>query len=197
MPRKLITAPTLEPLTLTETKDHLHIDVATHDALISELIPAARRHAEIYCERALLTQTWDVFLDGFPLPLTRGVIEIPLGELQSITDINYIDGAGVNQLLATSVYQVDAVSEPARVAPKSGQVWPATLLEMNVVTIRFVAGYGNSPGDVPAGIREAMLMLIAHFYEHRESVIVGTIVSEMKQSTNWALDSYRILKDVY
>ena len=35
--------------------------------------------------------------------------------------------------------------------------------------ITFTAGYG-SPSDVPAAIRQAMLLLISHWYDHRSAI---------------------------
>lgn len=191
MARTLITAPAVEPLTLQETKDHLRIDVATWDALISELIPVARRHAENYCQRALITQTWDLVLDCFP-----ATIEIPLPPLQSVTSIDYTDTAGAAVLLAAARYQVDIVGAPGRIAPTFGESWPAARAEMNAVTVRFVAGYGASGGAVPAGIRQGLLMLIGHLFERRETTIVGTIISQVPQATDWLLDPYRVMKPV-
>jgi uncharacterized phiE125 gp8 family phage protein len=46
---------------------------------------------------------------------------------------------------------------------------------MATVTVRFVAGYGANPGDVPEPLRQAMLLLIGHYYENREAVAAGTL----------------------
>jgi uncharacterized phiE125 gp8 family phage protein len=193
MAKSLITAPLLEPLTLIETKDHLRYTASDQDALISELIPAARRFAENYCQRALITQTWDFTLDRFPG--WRAAIELPFAPLQSVTTITYTDTAGNPIVLSASLYQVDAVSEPGRVAPVFGGIWPQTQAELNAVTVRFIAGYGNSPGDVPAGIRQGMLMLIGHLFERRESSAALTI-SKVPQAHEYLFDPYRILKAV-
>ena len=36
-------------------------------------------------------------------------------------------------------------------------------------TITFTAGYGADPSDVPAPLRQALLLLVAHGYAHRET----------------------------
>jgi uncharacterized phiE125 gp8 family phage protein len=193
MAKSLVTVPALEPLTLTETKDHLRYTASDQDALISELIPAARRFAENYCQRALITQTWDFALDRFPG--WRVPIELPFAPLQSVTTITYTDAAGNPIVLAASLYQVDAVSEPGRVALVFGEFWPQTQAELNAVIVRFIAGYGDSTGDVPAGIRQGMLMLIGHLFERRESSAALTI-SKVPQAHEYLFDPYRILKAV-
>jgi uncharacterized phiE125 gp8 family phage protein len=193
MAKSLITAPALEPLTLIETKDHLRYTASDQDALISELIPAARRFAENYCQRALITQTWDFTLDRFPG--WRVPIELPFAPLQSVTSITYTDTAGDPIVLDASLYQVDAASEPGRVAPAFGESWPVTRAELNAVIVRLIAGYGDSPGDVPAGIRQGQLMLIGHLFERRESSAALTI-SKVPQAHEYLFDPYRILKAV-
>lgn len=195
MAMKLVTPPAREPLTLAQTKDHLRVTHATDDAHISVLIPAARRWAESYSRRALITQTWDFKADRFNAWGDQ-IVELPLPPLQSVTSINYIDDAGASQLLDAADYQVDADSAPARLAPIFGTRWPATYSQLNAVTVRIVAGYGDSPGDIPEGIASAMLMLIGHLYEHRESVVIGAAVNKMAASHEWLLDPYRVMKAV-
>jgi hypothetical protein len=76
MALKLNTAPTGEPVTLAEAKAHLRedlVDVA-NDALITNLIVAARMHAENVCRRAFITQKWDLYLDAFPLQSYYGIL---------------------------------------------------------------------------------------------------------------------------
>jgi len=48
----------------------------------------------------------------------------------------------------------------------------------NAVTVRFVAGYGDA-GDVPQAIKQAILILIAHWYEQRDPVEAGNIAPIM------------------
>ena len=35
------------------------------------------------------------------------------------------------------------------------------------IEIRFTAGYGAAPGDVPEALRQGLRLLVAHLYEHR------------------------------
>jgi len=75
---------------------------------------------------------------------------------------------------------VDSVSQPGRLVLKSGQSWPsATLRPANAIVIRFVAGWA-SLGELPLRIKQAMLLLIGHWYENREATITGTISREIE-----------------
>lgn len=186
MSLKLITAPTAEPVTLLEAKDHLRVDGADEDALISVLITAARKWCEEYTGRQFVTATWDWTMDSFCPSFVA-----PIPPLQSVTSIKYLDTAAVEQTLASSVYRVDAVSEPGRIALDYGQSWPSTHPVINAVTIRFVAGYG-APQAVPEPIRQAMLILIGEMYEQREESLVGTIQSSVPFGVRALLTPYKV-----
>src|SRR5512139_2288241 len=108
---KLITAPTVEPVTTAETKSHLRVDTTADDTLIGTLITAARQDSEEYLNRALVTQTWDLYMDGFP---TTTKIKVPLPPLQSITSIKYYDEDDVEATMTATDYIVDTVSEPGQ-----------------------------------------------------------------------------------
>jgi len=85
-------APTAEPVSLEEAKWHLRIDTDDNDYIIEGLIKAAREHAEAVLNRALLSQTWCMYLEDWPDD--EDYIEIPYPPLQSITSIIYTDYNG-------------------------------------------------------------------------------------------------------
>lgn len=55
------------------------------------------------------------------------------------------------------------------------------------------------PDDVANGlvinsaIKQAMLMTIAHWYEHRESVVIGVVSKEIEEGTWRLIQPYRIM----
>lgn len=160
----LVTAPAVEPVGLQEAKDHLRIDTADEDALIDSFIMVARQKVESHTGRSLITQTWDWKLDRF-----RHLFEVPKGKLQSVTSVKYFDSDNVEQTVASTVYEVDAVSEPGRIREADGQTWPNHFNRLNAVTIRFVAGYGATGNFVPWPIKAAMLLMVGHLWCNREA----------------------------
>ena len=163
----LVTAPAMEPVTLIEAKLHLRVDHDTENTLINGYIELARLEVEKITRRALITQTWDLWMDAFP---DDDELKLPKPPLQSITSIKYYDVNNVEATMSSSDYFVDMKSTPGRVGLASGKSWPGTALrDLSGVVIRFVAGYGSLNTDVPRNQRLAMMLLIGHYYENREA----------------------------
>ena len=184
---KLVTPPEVEPVTLDEAKAHLRLDTDADDAYVSALITAARERIELFLRRALITQTFEYTLDGFPaspsLIYSTSVIDLPRPPLQSVESIKFIDTGGNVRTLPSESYVVDASSdEIGRVALAWTQYWPITRCSINSVVIRFVAGYGDAPEDIPQAIRQGILIEISNLYEDREDVVVGQNISMLSLS---------------
>jgi uncharacterized phiE125 gp8 family phage protein len=163
------TPPTDEPLTLEEVKLHLRLDETdvTEDALLNDLILAAREAVEARINRALMTQTIQLVLDGWPC---EG-IELPRPPLQSLTSITYTDYLGTAAIVPAASYFLDDENSPARVQLAYGQTWPqVSLRSSGAIVVEFVAGYGDESTDVPQSLLQAMLLLVGHWYETREAV---------------------------
>lgn len=173
MALSLVTAPAREPIDLASAKVHLRVDTDDENTLIDGLIKSAREYVESATGRALLTQTWDLKLDGF----WCGALELPKAPVSAITSITYLDMNGASQTWASANYLTDLPAGPkaskARITTAYAVVAPSTYDVMNAVTVRFVCGYGSSGDRVPAALRQAMLLLIGHWYQAREAVVVG------------------------
>jgi uncharacterized phiE125 gp8 family phage protein len=195
----LVTGPALDPVSLAEAKAHCRATSTDEDGLIAGYILAARQHIETVCNRALITQTLDLFIDrdwpyffDFEWRCNRRLIELPRAPAQSVTSISYVDSAGASQTLATNQYAVDVSTPIGRIEPSYDVVWPTVRNQAKAITVRFVAGYGSSPGSIPEPIRQAMLLLIGHWYEQRETVNVGNITGELPFATSALLSPYRV-----
>lgn len=200
--------PNEEPVATSEALEHLRVDEVEDWTYVNTLISAARNHVESVTRRALVTQTLQLTLDHFPgvahgiLDLRMQpdqltgygndwVIRLPRSPLQSVTSIQYVDDAGDTQTLASSKYIVDASSQVPRITPAYTEVWPTTRPIPNAVTISFVAGYGAA-ADVPAALKQAMLILIGTMFEHRESVVLGTIATRIPHTFDYLVAPYRV-----
>ena len=172
---KLVTPPSIEPVTLAEAKAHLRLDTDTDDAYVSALIVAARERVELFLQRALITQGFEYTLDQFP---AKSFIDLPRPPLRSVEWVKYIDTSGNQQTLPSETYVVDASSnEMGRVALAWNQFWPITRWPINSVVIRFIAGYGDKAEDVPQAIRHGALIEISSLYENREDIVIGQSIN--------------------
>lgn len=182
---RIITPPADEPVSLIEAKLHCKIEVDEDDALVEGLIAAAREFVENQTHRAFIDRTLELVIDHFPC---REII-FPVTPVLSIDSIKYDDDDGTEQTIDVGDYQVDLFSEPARIWPSVDFSWPSTVGNPNAVRIEFTAGYGDdgasggSPADTAANVpqiaKQAILMIVAHWYANRETVIVGQEAKEI------------------
>lgn len=160
----LLVPPATEPVTLAEAKAWLRIETADDDALVASLVRSARGMVEAAARRVLVTQTWRLLLDTWPAPTGGGpVLPLPLAPVSGIAGVMIKDRIGQSQAVASDQYWlVGAPDEPklffTRQQPEPGQP--------DGIAIDIVAGYG-APEDVPEPLRQAVLILVAHFYENR------------------------------
>jgi uncharacterized phiE125 gp8 family phage protein len=156
----------------------------TLDQLLARFIRTARQMAETATRRALITQTLDLYLDSFPF----WEVTLPRPKLQSVTSITYVDDNGVTQTLDTSLYLVDTTTEPARITPAFGEVWPTTRWQTNAVRIRYVAGYGATAASVPECVKDWMLFQINTMWNTRQKFTISTGRAALTQIPNDYID---------
>lgn len=174
----LVSAPAVEPVTLSEAKLFLKEDGSENDALITSLLVTARRACEEFTKRAFITQTWKLVLDRFPQEEDLDELEFMLGladqktiqlsrqPIQSITSIKTTDTANTQTTVAAATYTLD--QSGGRVLLNSGYSWPTSLRANAAVEITTVNGYGATGGDVPDPIKQAILFYTNAMYASRQ-----------------------------
>lgn len=191
---KLYTAPVAEPVTAEEMKLYLRVDSTDEETLVGSLIAAARRHVELITGRALITQTWDGWLDAFPP--NSGEIVLPFGKAQKLTTFSYTDIDGTEAAVDSATYDLDADSDPGRIVLKYGETWPAvTLATKNPIKLNWDCGYGLAV-SVPEDIKTAIKWMVADLFENRgptaASMTPGATISN--RAVEMLLAPYRIWK---
>ncbi len=158
-------APAQEPVSLADAKAHLRVDSADDDALISRLITGARSELERGLGRALITQGWTYWLDAWPAGYA---VALPLAPVQSVEAVRVYAMDDSFATLPASGYLLDGMGSLPRLIRRGAIAWPQPLRPGNGIAIDFTAGHGALPTDVPAALRVALLVLVGHWYEHRE-----------------------------
>jgi uncharacterized phiE125 gp8 family phage protein len=172
---RLITPPTLLPVTVAAAKDYLRIDdsTTTIDEQVERMIRAAATVIENYCNISIMPQTWElreVSLDS--------QIALPRPPLTGVTSIKK-SYYGTETTVETSVYGVNTTY--SQVYKKSGQAWPTPA---DYYLIRYATGYA-SLSAVPAAISQAVLDLAAFKYENIDNQSIPTALYDQ-------IDSYKV-----
>jgi uncharacterized phiE125 gp8 family phage protein len=178
-------------VSLDEMVSHLRReDTEEDDQYIEACIAAATAHVENFTGLALADQTWEYFLDDFPAtlagltPLRNAPISLPKPPLLEVLNVWYRDTAGATVELTGLPYEMPSGDRPThgKIYTAVNGYWPDTDGLTGAVRIRFRAGFAdesaspfvNYAGEVPAMLKQAIMLYAATFYANREPIIVGT-----------------------
>ena len=175
-------------LEVAEVRAWLNLTLTDDDALLQDLIDTATEVIENRTGLILMSTTMEMYLDKFP----RWTILIPGVPLQTVSNVSYMDDDGNYVQLDANEYQIDIYSQPGRLAPVPNTHWPCTPQRLNAVQIGYLSGFGAAGDLVPQDIRQAGLQLIAHWYEHRESVSAESRVQEVPQTIEYTLAAHDV-----
>ncbi|WP_116652871.1 head-tail connector protein [Pelagibacterium sediminicola] len=181
----LLAGPAQEPVSLVQAKAHLRVDDDAEDGLIESLITAARVHIEGVTGRALLEQSWRLVRDDWP---ANGIVMLPVGPVQSLDEIRTYDEHGEPHIIDTEGALLDGHGIPPRVVLPGNR---PSIRERLGVEIDYTAGYGKAPEDVPADLIQALLTLVAYWYENRDAVLAVGAAGIIPSGFDRILASYR------
>lgn len=153
----LVTPPAAQPITLTEVKEQARVSHDDEDLLLQHYIDAATAWLDGpagILGRCLVTQTWRAELAVVTRP-----VHLPFPD--SVIDSAVFSDEEGGDL----AYHVVMQDQRPLLRPTTRVGRPAA--------ITFTAGYGG-PTDVPAAIRQAMLLLVTQWYEHRQVTGAGS-----------------------
>ncbi|MBX9710085.1 MAG: head-tail connector protein [Xanthobacteraceae bacterium] len=183
----LLTGPASEPLSLTEAKDFLRVEHDDDDSVIAALIGAARNHVEALTRLGLMMQTWRIVLDRWP---EQGRIKPRLGPLQSLAAARVYNEANVASVVDTGRFVIDraagTIAAPCWSLPPPGRAVAGIELDVAI-------GFGAASTDMPQVLLQAIRMLVAHWYENRSLVTIGSSVAMLPPSVNAMISSYRVM----
>lgn len=167
---RITAEPSSEPLTVAEAKLHLNLAsaVTAHDAEIAAFITAARKVVEDSTGRSLISTQWELTRDSFPY--SQLWMHIPRSPLQTIDEVTFLDIDLAEQTWDSTNYTVSTTREPGRLMLRYQKIWPYPIYQPDSVKVLFTAGYGDDGSDVPEPLKQAMKLLLSHYFEHRSAV---------------------------
>lgn len=165
-----VTAPTADLLDLAEVKAHLRaVEFTDDDALIEGLVATATGHLDAepgILGRALITQTWALTMAS---PPAGTCLVLPIPAVQEVSAIKYFDADDAEQTFAADQYRLIPRADDALVELVPDASWPDVGPRSDAFRVEYVTGYGDVASDVPQPIRQAALLLVAHWYDNREA----------------------------
>lgn len=182
-PATITTPAASEPVSEAEAKAQCSVESADtyFDDLLNRLIQSARAHVERYCGVRFATQTVSIKCDSF-----ADMDRLPEAPISSVTSISYVDTDGDAATVSSDVYELRSDGLEAAIVLKFGQAWPS-IQPGSRITMIAVVGTATVPKDV----KHAMLMLIAHWFRTRESVVVGESAVTAPNSVDDLLSNHR------
>jgi uncharacterized phiE125 gp8 family phage protein len=163
MTARVLTHPTTWGVTVAEAKEQARVLTNAEDALVARHLAASLAYCEHFTNRAFEPQVWEIVLDRFPA--ASGAIEVP-GRLIAVSAVSYADAAGDPQVMDPLTYVLDTISTSGWILPVT--TWPAPIMA-TINAVRVVATVGDG---TPPDVKQAIVMLAAHYYAEREGAAI-------------------------
>lgn len=178
------------PVSLAEAKTHLRVDLSDDDNYIESLIIMATHVVEQYTRLFIVENTVDVYYDQFP-----DYFNLQYGNLQTVVHLKYYDTDNSQQTLDSSNYEMDKYAQPALVYRAKGVNWPETYDRPNAVHLRFTGGieFQEYDAKLPRPLKHAILLLIGHFYENRQTV-ADKVQYQIPMTVEYLLNPFVVLE---
>lgn len=161
---KQLTPPAAPAIALADLTDHLRLAHGFSDPALDE--PAAQRvlagataAIEMALGVALIRQSWEWRFDRWPQP---AYARLPYRPVLSVEAVEILAADGAAEPVAPSRWRLDgdALRAVSGCLPAPGR---------GGALVRFTAGYGDAPETIPADLRQALLLLSAHYFERRHA----------------------------
>jgi uncharacterized phiE125 gp8 family phage protein len=198
---RLIEAATTHPVSLDDAKLHCRVVDTDQDSVLQAIVIAAEEFVAQRTGRRLAPETHRIERSCW----WSCDLAIPAAPLRTVTEVSYLDAEGDEIVVDPSSYRW-------RRTPAGGEIWLLDSFDLpelaeerkDAVRITLEAGYSDpaetpSSGDdpeltLPVRIRQAILLLVGHWFEHREAVVTGTIATTIELAVDALLSQLRIFR---
>lgn len=169
----VIIPPTEPPVSLTDMKIHLRQDETADDSMIEALTTAATQYVEKVTGLALVDQTLELRLDGYPV---SRFIQLRGPLLQNLS-FKYTDEAGDLQDVDSDLYIVESSLKNVapRIVPAYNATWPYAIPVSDSLRIQWRAGFVDLTGSpteamtqIPGPLLSAVKLHVEAHYDRDE-----------------------------
>jgi uncharacterized phiE125 gp8 family phage protein len=149
--------------------DHLRLgtgfaDDGSQDAILEAYLRAAMAAIEGRTGKAILERTLEWELGRWSDSERQGLPVAPVGAILSVT---LVTSDGVAMPVDPARYRLERDQHRPRLA---GATMLPTIPAFGFARVVLTAGYGADWDDVPADLRQAVLLLAAYYYDNRAQV---------------------------
>ncbi len=177
----LITAPTAEPLTVTQAKLFLRIDTTDEDNFIGECITAARNKVEEITHRQLMTAVYRYSTNQL---ICGNAILLPKPPVVSVAAVNAVNSDGVVSTLNASTYIIPIDAQPGQVIFTTTPDFDSR--RPDALRVTFTAGYGTASSFIPSALIQGMYLLLEPFYRRSaDQAVFDCVESLIMQHIAW------------
>lgn len=185
---KRTTPSTFEPVSVQRAKHNSNIPDTekAFDSFLQDCVKAARDYIEKQLGCCICEASYTLTLSKFP----TYAIPIPVWPVQSVESIAYKDTNNANQAVTFANIVQPINDDRYSIYLADWEAFPTSRDTPNAITVSFTAGW-SSQETIPPTIARAILMMVSHWFENRETVLIGTASKELEFSVNALLDSIR------
>lgn len=195
-PYQVITPPSVLPVTVAEFREQLRLPCLNQedDDYLKNILAAATKFAEKYTHLTFIDTGYLTYRTGFTANCySAECFELRKAPFSSLTSIQYLV-ADTLTIVASSVYYVTASNDYSSVFLKDGETWPTDAdIRLQNIQIKFVAGYGASPDDVPEDIKMAIMQHGVAIYENRGDCDSASVTSSLPNYSKQVYDLNKIV----
>lgn len=179
----------LAVLPVAQFKEHLRLgtgfgDDGVQDGVLETYLRAALAAVEARTDKVLIERDFVWTVTAWR---DLGAQTLPVAPVSTITALVIVDRLSAETVIDAGRYLLDKDTHRPRIV-SSSFVLPSVPVA-GQARIEFTAGYGSTWGDLPADLAHAVMLLAAHFYEHRHETAVSA--SAMPFGVNMLLERYR------
>lgn len=158
---------------VAEFKDHLRLgtgfaDDGDQDALLKALLRASMAAIEARTGKAVLTRVFSWTVTAWR---EAGGQALPVAPVSVIQSVVIVDRDGEEKAADPGVYRLVPDTHRPRLEANGAQL-PGIPVGGSARVV-FEAGFGPDWADVPSDLAQAVFLLAAHYYEHRQEAQLG------------------------
>lgn len=179
-------------LPVEEFKAHLRLGSgfgtdSVQDAVLVSFLRAAVTAVEARTSKVLFERE---FMAGFMTWREADAQALPVAPVSLVSNVVLVDRSGVRTEVDAGAYWLERDPHCPRVRSVGARLPAVPYAGMAEVVL--TAGFGAAWGDIPADLRQAVLLLAAHYYEYRDE----TALSEgcMPFGVASLIERYRVVR---